>query len=855
MVRTKRNSIAFLIISFIVLIVVVIVSMTIFTFTLSAKSEEVITELGNIYMQGISKEISMHFETTIDFRLKQLETMTKSSDQTHDPSENNYELLIHEGKVRDFSCLALMDSEGNIEMIYGDAIHLIDPNPFINSLSSGKRKAAIGMNVKEEDIIITGIPAVYPMKSGKDSISLLSGFPVDYINYILSLDYDYAGTLSFSHIIRNDGSFIISNGNVSENNYFDRIMASYDNYKGKSPEQYVSELKNAMDKDENYFTAFSFVGEIRTMYCTKLDYSEWYLVTIMPYTELDRLINGMEQQRMIYFAVFLGIIIACFTVIFIIYSRLTAKQIKHTEAARQDANRANKAKSEFLSNMSHDIRTPMNAIVGMTAIASAHIDDKQQVQTCLKKISLSSKHLLGLINDILDMSKIESGKMTLNIDRISLREIMDSIVNIVQPQVKSKKQHFDVSVHDIQTENVLCDSVRLNQVILNLLSNAIKFTPDEGTIQTTLYEEDSPLGDKYVRVHFIVKDNGIGMSQEFKDRIFESFVREDNKRVHKTEGTGLGMAITKYIVDAMKGTIDLDTEVGKGTEFHITVDLEKASEMNEEMLLPNWEMLVVDDDQQLCISAVASLKEIGINSEWTYDGESALEKIKKRHSEHKDYDVILLDWKLPGMNGIETAKQITKILGDDVPIILISAYDWGEIEEEARNAGVKGFISKPLFKSTLYYGLCQYSDQINQADKPAIDEKISLKGMRVLVAEDNDLNWEIANGLLSEELGLILEHAENGKICIDMLTSSENGYYSAILMDVRMPVMNGIEATEAIRRLDGPKSKIPIIAMTADAFSEDRKKCLDSGMNAHVAKPIDVEEVGRVLDKFINNRG
>lgn len=851
MVKIKRNSVAFLIISFIVLIIVVIVSMTIFTFALSSKSEEVITELGNIYMQGISKEISMHFETTIDFRLKQLETMTKNNDQTLDPSENDYELLIHEGKVRDFNCLALMDSEGNIEMIYGDAIHLIDPDPFINSLNSGKRKAAIGMNVKEEDVIITGIPAVYPMRSGKDSVSLISGFPVDYINYILSLNYDYAETLSFSHIIRRDGSFIISNANAQEENYFDRIMASYDNYKGKTPEQYVSELKNAMDKDENYFTAFSFMGEIRTMYCTKLDYSEWYLVTIMPYTELDKLINGMEQQRIVYFAIFLGIIIACFTVIFIIYSRLTAKQIKRTEAARQDANRANKAKSEFLSNMSHDIRTPMNAIVGMTAIASAHIDDKQQVQTCLKKISLSSKHLLGLINDILDMSKIESGKMTLNMDRVSLREVMDNIVNIVQPQVKSKKQHFDVFIRDIQTENVLCDSVRLNQVILNLLSNAIKFTPEEGSIQTTLYEENSPLGDNYVRVHFIVKDNGIGMSQEFKERIFESFVREDDKRVHKTEGSGLGMAITKYIIDAMKGTIDLNTELGKGTEFHITIDLGKAADMEDEMVLPNWEMLVVDDDQQLCVSAVASLKEIGVNSEWTFDGQTALEKIKQRHKEHNDYDVILLDWKLPGISGLETAKQITEILGNDIPIILISAYDWSEIEDEAREAGVKGFISKPLFKSTLYYGLCQFSDQIDQANKTNNNEKIDFNGMRILVAEDNDLNWEIANGLLSEEFGLVLDHAENGQICVDMLKNSEDGYYSAILMDVRMPVMNGLEATEAIRKLDGPKSRIPIIAMTADAFSEDRQKCLDIGMNAHVAKPIDVEEVGRILEKFL----
>ena len=852
--KIKKHPSNFLIISFIIIIAISVASMTMFALALSGKSEAVITELGNLYMQGISEEISMHFGTTIDFMLKQLEIITKN-DYVSKPEYKDKlnETLEYEGKVRDIKCMALLSDSGDIEMIYGEQIHLADPDPFMKSMRAKEKKVAIGKNTLNEDIIIVGVHAQYPMKNGNTSISLLAGFPVSYIDYILLLDTNDSNTLTYSHIIRHDGSFIIRSANVEENNYFDRIRLHYDDYNGKNSEQYVTELKEAMDKDQNYFTAYSYEGETRTLYCTHLNYSEWYLATVMPYGEIDSLINKFQKERIIFFIISLGIIIVCFSVVFVIYSKITKKQIIEIEEAKEKAARANKAKSEFLSNMSHDIRTPMNAIVGMTAIAATHIGDERQISACLKKISLSSKHLLGLINDILDMSKIESGKMTLNIDKVSLREVMDNLVNIVQPQIKSKKQKFDVYIRNIQTENVFCDSIRLNQVALNLLSNAIKFTPDEGIIETTLYEEDSPLGDGYVRVHFMVKDNGMGMSHEFKEKIFESFAREDNKRVHKTEGTGLGMAITKCIVDAMKGTIDIESELGRGSTFHVTVDLEKASDNDEDMVLPHWDMLVVDDEQ-LCTGAVSLLKEIGVNAEYTFDGESALKKIQERHSKNRDYQIILLDWKLPGIDGIETARSITKILGDDVSIILISAYDWGEIEGDARSAGVKGFISKPLFKSTLYHGLRQYAGKTEEAKENNPEEKSDLKGMRVLVAEDNELNWEIANELLSEELGLVLEHAENGQICVDMLNNSQAGYYKAILMDVRMPVMTGLEATEAIRRLNHPDSSIPIIAMTADAFSDDIKKCLDSGMNAHIAKPINIKEVGRLLSKFINQK-
>ena len=524
------------------------------------------------------------------------------------------------------------------------------------------------------------------------------------------------------------------------------------------------------------------------------------------------------------------------------------------EAARRDAEHANKAKSEFLSNMSHDIRTPMNAIVGMTTIAIANMGNMEQVQNCLRKIALSSKHLLGLINDVLDMSKIESGKMTLNVDQVSLREVMDSIVSIVQPQVKAKKQAFHIFINDISAENVCCDSVRLNQVMINILGNAVKFTPEEGSITVSLYEEDSPKGEDYIRTHLIVKDNGIGMSEEYQKKIFDSFSREDTTRVQKTEGTGLGMAITKYIVDAMEGTIRVRSALGEGSEFHVVLDLLKAVVQEADMVLPDWKMLVVDDDEQLCESVVASLKSIGVTPDWCLNAETAIRKVEERHNRHDDYQIILLDWKLPDRDGIATAREIRRLYGNDIPILLISAYDWSEVEDEAKEAGVTGFIAKPLFRSTLFYGLQPYVGDVSagkEIEESSAADKVVLEGRRILLAEDNEINWEIASELLSA-LGLELEWAENGKICLEKFSQSPLYYYDAILMDVQMPVMNGYEATAAIRALDRKDAaSLPIVAMTADAFAEDVKKCMDSGMNAHVAKPIDVKEVCRQLEKFL----
>ena len=645
---------------------------------------------------------------------------------------------------------------------------------------------------------------------------------------------------------------MVRNADTEGENYYDWLLERGE-FEGWTAREAVNNMREAVDQGEEFTLYLSIEGERRHVYCSPLPHSEWYLVTVMPRGELDDAVAELGSRRIYTALGSCAVMMAALLAVFLVYFRMSQNQLKAVEKAQREAEHANRAKSEFLSNMSHDIRTPMNAIVGMTAIAAANMDRPEQVRDCLRKIALSSKHLLGLINDVLDMSKIESGKLTLNPDMVSLREAMESIVSIIQPQVKARNQVFDIFIRDIQTEKVVCDGVRLNQVLLNLLSNALKFTPEGGSISVLLTQEDSPRGAEYVRTCFRVKDTGIGMSPEFQERIFESFVREDSKRVQKTEGTGLGMAITKYIVDEMGGTITLKSQVDQGTEFCVTLDLERIGDGGEEMRLPSWEMLVVDDDEQLRSSAAAALEEIGVHAECAPDGPTAVEMAGSRHAQGRDYQVVLLDWKMPGMDGVETARQLRSAIGGDVPLLLISAYDWSEVEDEARRAGISGFISKPLFKSTLFYGLNHFAAPGEGAAQPPEQPAVDYTGRRLLLAEDNELNWEITHELLSA-VGFVLDWAENGKICVEKFSASEPGFYDAVLMDLRMPVMDGYQAARAIRASGRPDAGLPIVAMTADAFSEDIQRCLACGMNGHVAKPLDVNELLRLLQKLMGQK-
>ena len=860
------------------IIVGVLLCAAIFTLAgvvMTNQSNSTIDDIGELYTKNMGNQIAEKFESVMNQRF----AMVSGLISEYDDHDGVREEMAASAKARDFRFLAYYSVEeineeksgSSIDMLLGKEMEVTDKIPFRTSVESGKEKMAVGkgkvLGTEEEaeDIVLISVPTdKYTMSEefgGKKCEALIAGISnkdfIDILNLNKVTEDDEILDIQ-SSIIRANASYVMNRDvNNEYTDYFDYLRKEYKDT-NVNVEEIIDNIELAMKEDGKDYSAVLHVTDKNGtdrhvhLYCRQLANSEWHLISVMDNNNLDVVVSTLGEKWVLLIVVAIVTIVVVLIVIFVLYLHFNKQNVLQLQQAREEAEHANKAKSEFLSNMSHDIRTPMNAIVGMTAIARANLDNKDQVGDCLKKIALSSKHLLGLINDVLDMSKIESGKMSLNMEQVSLREVLDGITTIVQPQIKIKHQNFNVIVRHIEQENVYCDSVRLNQVLLNLLSNAIKFTSEEGTIEIYLDQEPSPLGDDYVRTHIRVKDNGIGMSEEFQKKIFESFTREDSKRVHHTEGSGLGMAITKYIVDAMKGTIELKSELGYGTQFHITLDLEKATVPEEEMILPNWKMLIVDDDQQLCETTVVALKDIGVDSEWTLDGESAVEMTVDSYKARKPYDIILLDWKLPGIDGIETARRIRKRLGDDVPILLISAYDWSEIEKEARDAGICGFISKPLFKSTLFYGLKSFAGKDVTTEKPVAEEKKvnDLKGIHVLLAEDNELNWEIAETLL-DSVGITCDHAENGQICVDMFKESKAGTYQAILMDIRMPIMTGYEATEEIRKSNHVDKDIPIIAMTADAFADDMKKCLECGMNAHIAKPIDIDVVQKTIAKFI----
>ncbi len=843
----KRNTKKFLAISFSLLAIECVVMITFTSSVIAEKSDFAINKIGSLYMSGMTKQMQEKFDTVIDMQISELKGIV----ERHPPEsvvydQDMFDQLALSAQVRDFVYLGLYTEEGESETIYGSDVEYDSEITFRSVLDDSSLRVFSGTSTDGEKVICMLVKACYPMRNGKTSSAIVAATPMDDLEKVLTLDEDDA--LMYSFIIRADGTYVVRNR--QESDYFSYIRQNFLDHNGKNAETYVDELREAMGRNAEYSTMFREGNENKYLLCTDLTNSEWFLVSVMPHGTLDRILENLGAERQFMTLIMALFILAGVMVIFLLYYRLSQQQMQELDQARREATKANKAKSEFLSSMSHDIRTPMNGIVGMTTIAIANIDNTERVKDCLDKITLSSKHLLGLINDVLDMSKIESGKLTLNMSQISLRETMDSIVNIVQPQVKSRQQHFDISIQNILTEEVHCDSVRLNQVLINLLSNALKFTPEGGSIKVFLEQEESPVGDDHVRCHFRVKDNGIGMTKEFQEKIFDTFTREEKAQIDKIEGTGLGMAITKAIVGAMNGTIELQSEPGKGSEFHITLDLEKADTTEADMVLPAWRVLVVDNNEDLCLSAVSSLKEIGISAHWATDGKKAVEMVRKCHDEGQDYEVVLLDWKMPEMDGLHTAREMRKLLGQRVPILIISAYDWSDIEEEAKEVGIQGFISKPLFKSNLYLGLKRYMlDEVSEESHE--DTKVQkFVGKKILLAEDNDLNWEIAEDLLSEA-GFELERAENGKICVEKFEQSAIRFYDVILMDIRMPVMNGYDAAVAIRALPREDANLPIIAMTADAFSDDIQHCLDCGMNEHVAKPIDVNRLTQLLRKYL----
>ena len=569
----------------------------------------------------------------------------------------------------------------------------------------------------------------------------------------------------------------------------------------------------------------------------------WTMLGLVPAKDL----NVKSGDRALVAVISTGLLILFLSdLVYVLYFN------KRLKIAARKAESANKAKTDFLSTMSHDIRTPMNAIIGLTAIAEKNTADEESTKESLRKISLAGNHLLTLINDILDISKVESGKLKLSPLTFSIVETVENLVNISQPMIKEKNIEFSFHINQIETEYLYTDQLRLNQIYINILSNAIKYTEPGGKVSVDLREEKSDVPG-CVRLTYVVADTGIGMSPEFMETMYMPFSRQVDSRVNSIQGTGLGLAITKQMVELIGGTIECQSEQGKGTTFTVALDIPAADRQREDMQFEPIDVLIVDDDETMLSTAADTLVSLGATVEQAGGGLEALGMIKHRHLSGRDYNIIIIDWKMPDIDGLETISRIRSEIETKIPILLVSAYDWSDIEEKAKAAGANGFVSKPLFKSTLY-------DKINvligkeSASVDPEDDYSDLKGLNILVAEDNDINWEIISAMLSM-FGITTERAENGRICVDKIKEAEKGSYELIFMDVQMPEMNGLDATRAIRKLDDPwASSIPIVAMTADAFSENVMECMDAGMNGHIAKPVDIKLVIKEIRRIKEDR-
>ncbi len=637
-----------------------------------------------------------------------------------------------------------------------------------------------------------------------------------------------------------DGKYILKGYNYKNSSFFE----FYKSYNQTDPES-SEELFDRITSSTGSVQMINSHGQECILAYTPISStSGWTMLGLVPAYDLK-----VETRNWVLF----GVVSAGLLILFLSDMFYVLYMNKHLQITARKAESANKAKTDFLSTMSHDIRTPMNAIIGLTALAEKNVGDVESTKESLRKISLAGNHLLTLINDILDISKVESGKLKLSPLTFSIVESVENLVNISQPMIKEKNIDFSFHINQFEKEYLYTDQLRLNQIFINILTNAIKYTEPGGSVTVDLNEAESTVPG-CVKLTYVVSDTGIGMSPEFMDDMYKPFSRQVDSRVNSIQGTGLGLAITKQMVDLIGGTIDCQSEHGKGTTFTVTLDIPVADRQRDDMQLEPIDVLIVDDDETMLQTAVDTLASLGASVEQANNGLEALGMIEHRHLSGRDYNVIIIDWKMPDIDGLETINRIRSDIDTGVPILLISAYDWSDIEDKAKAAGANGFVSKPLFRSTLYDKINDLIGKESASIEPE-DDYSDLHGMKILVAEDNDINWEIISAMLAM-FGIDTDRAENGRICVDMLSSAEEGSYDLIFMDVQMPEMNGLDATRTIRKLDIPwAASIPIVAMTADAFSENIVACMDAGMNGHIAKPVDMKLVIKEIRRIKEGRG
>lgn len=640
-------------------------------------------------------------------------------------------------------------------------------------------------------------------------------------------------------MIDSNGDYILKSHSFKNSNFFE----FYKSYNPSDPAS-SKRLSDYITSSTGSVSMLNSHGEECVLAFTPLaDTVGWTLLGFVPAKDLRA---GIENWLLV------GVVSAGLLILFLLDLFYMLNLNKRLQVTAKEAEYANKAKTDFLSTMSHDIRTPMNAIIGLTTIAENNLGDVESTGESLRKIRLAGNHLMTLINDILDISKVESGKLKLSPLTFSVVETVENLINISQPMIKEKNIDFSFHINQMEKEYLYTDQLRLNQIYINILSNAIKYTEPNGSVSVELSEKQSAVPG-CIQLTYVVADTGIGMSPEFMETMYQPFSRQIDSRVNSIQGTGLGLAITKQMVELIGGVIECQSEPGVGTTFTVVLDIPVSDRQRDDLKLEPIDVLVVDDDESTLRTAVETLEALGVSADQARSGPEAIGMIELKHLSGQDYDVVIVDWKMPETDGIETIGKISSMPEIKIPNLLISAYDRSDIEDKAKEAGANGFVRKPFFRSTLYDKINDLVGDKSNSGEPE-DDYSDLKGMRILIAEDNDINWEIISGML-DMFGIITERAENGRVCVDMISNAKEGSYELIFMDVQMPEMNGLDATKAIRDLESPwASSIPIIAMTADAFSENVANCLNAGMDGHIAKPVDIKLVIKEIRRIKERR-